>query len=142
MVVRRIQFQVKLTANGLEVWVFLVELFEDNIKRTFEARSDMAWKEFKDRIVVRLDAMEVRLNFRLNVDARAWSDLSCEADFKDAMTTLGDKCLVRRTREVVMEVKNVVSNRLSMTNKVLTLFVVAADTTKAARKRERETYSG
>jgi len=93
MVVHCIQFQVKLTANGPEVWVFLVELFEDNIKCTFEARSNMAWKDFKDCIVARLDAMEVHLNFRLNVDTCAWSDLSCEADFKDAMTTLGDKCL-------------------------------------------------
>jgi hypothetical protein len=133
----------RLTTDALEVWLFLVEIVEDNAKRTFEARSDMVWKDFRDRIVARLDAMEVRLNFRLNVDGRAWSDLSCEADFVGAMTCVGDKCLVRRTREVVMEVKNVVSNRLSMTNKVLTLFVVAADTTKAAcNKREGETNSG
>lgn len=80
----------------------------------------MMWQDFKDRIVARLDVMEVRLNFRLNVDVRAWSDLSCEADFVGAMTLVRDKCPLRRTRGVVMEVKNMVSDRLSMTNKALT----------------------
>lgn len=113
----------RLTTNTLEVWLFPVDILEDNNKRTFEARSDMVWKDFKDRIVARLDAMEVRLNFRLNVDTRAWSELSCEADFTDAMTRVGDKCLVARTREVFMEVKNVVSHRLSITNEVLTFLL-------------------
>ena len=108
-VVRRVRFNQRLTADILEVWIFPVELFEENTKRSFEARSDMTWKDFKDRIVARLDLMEVRLNFRLNVDTRAWSDLSCEADFVDAMIRVAGKCLVARTREVTMEVKNMVS---------------------------------
>ena len=90
--------------------MFFVEVIEDNNKRTFEARSDTSWKDFKDRIHARLDAMDVRLNFRLNVDSRSWSNLSCEADFMEAMTSVRDKCPMRRTRELVMEVKNMVSN--------------------------------
>ena len=45
-----------------------------------------------DRIIVQLDVMEVHLNFCLNVDVCAWSDLSCEADFVGAMTLMRDKC--------------------------------------------------
>jgi hypothetical protein len=99
--------------------VFLVEVFEDNMKHTFEARTDMQWKEFKDNILARLDALDVRLNYRLNVDTRAWSDLTCKVDFTKAMVRVGDKALVARTREVSMEVKNVVSNRLSTTDQRL-----------------------
>ena len=69
----------------------------------------MVWRDFKDRIVARLNLMEVCLVFRLNVDTRAWSDLSCEADFVVAMTLVADKCLVARKRKVTLEVKNMVS---------------------------------
>ena len=88
----------------LEVWIFPVELFEDNVKRNFEARSDMAWKDFNDRIIAQLESMEVHLNYCLNVDMRAWLDLSCEADFVDAMKSVAEKCLVAHTRKVAMEV--------------------------------------
>jgi hypothetical protein len=119
-VVSHIQFSGRLTADTLEVWLFPVEVFEDGNKHTFEARSDMEWKEFKDRVVARLNAIDIRLNYRLNAaDSRAWSDLSCEADLTVAMTHLGAKALVARSRKVTMEVKNVVSNRLSMTDKGL-----------------------
>ena len=101
--------------------MFLVEIIEDNVKCTFEARSDMSWKEFKDCVVAHLDVMDIHLNFRLNIDSRAWSNLSCKADFVDAMASVGDKCPMWRTRELVMEVKNMVSNWLSMNNEVLTL---------------------
>ena len=104
--------------------MFLIEIIEGNIKHTFEARSDMSWKDFKDRVIARLGAMDVCLNFHLNVDSRAWSNLSCEADFVDTMASVGDKCPMWLTRELVMEVKNMVSNWLSMNNEVLTLFVV------------------
>ena len=138
MAVCCIEFESRLTTNTLEVWVFLVEIIEDNAKRTFEARSDMSWKDFKDRVVARLDAMDVRLNFRLNVDSRAWSNLSCEADFVDVMASVGDKCPMRRTRELVMEVKNMVSNWLSMNDKVLTLFVVRHHQSRVQKGRVNE----
>ena len=118
--------------------MFLIEIIEDNVKRTFEVRSNMSWKDFKDRIIARLDAMDVRLNFHLNVDSRAWSNLSCEADFVDAMASVGDKCPMRRTRELVMEVKNMVSNWLSMNNEVLTLFVVRHHQSRAQKGRVNE----
>ena len=86
-----------------------MELFEDNVKRNFEARSDMAWKDFNDCIVAQLESMEVHLNYHLNMDMRAWLDLSCKADFVDVMKSVAEKCLVARIWKVVMEVKNLVS---------------------------------
>ena len=108
-VVHHIQFNQRLTADILEVWIFPIELFEENTKHSFEARSDMTWKDFKDCIVAQLDLMEVRLNFCLNVDTHAWSDLSCKANFVDTMICVAGKCLVAHTQEVTMEVKNMAS---------------------------------
>ena len=71
--------------------------------------SDMVWRDFKDRIVGRLNLMEVCLVFHLNVDTRAWSDLSCKADFVVTMMLVADKCLVAHKWKVTLEVKNMVS---------------------------------
>ena len=71
--------------------------------------SDMVWRDFKDRIIRWLNLMEVCLVFRLNVDTRAWSDLSCKADFVVMMMLVADKCLVARKQKVTLEVKNMVS---------------------------------
>ena len=137
--VRQIQLSKKLTTDGLEVWLFDVDVLEGTNKRTFTARTDTSWGDFKDRVVAQLDAVDVRLVFRLNVDSRAWSDLSCEADLTTALTRVSEKALVARTREVSMEVKNVVSVLPSVTNDVLIFFLVAtADSKGAWRSREGE----
>jgi hypothetical protein len=120
------------------VWLFEVAIFEGNTKRTFTASTDMTWKEFRDRVFARLDVMDVRLNFRLNVEARAWCDLSCEADLTAAMTRVGDKALVARTREVSMDVKNVVSNGPSITKDVLTFFCGCRHRRRACSQRVNE----
>ncbi|KAF8267315.1 hypothetical protein EI94DRAFT_1801798 [Lactarius quietus] len=72
------------------------------------ARTDMQWGEFKDHVVMRFDEVDVCLNCRLNVDTQAWSDLSCKADFTDAMVRVADRAAVGRTRDVCLEVKNVI----------------------------------
>jgi len=108
--------------EALAVWLFDVAIYEGNARHMFTARTDMTWKDFRDRVVARLDAMDVRLVYRLNVDTRAWLDLSCEADMTKALTQVGGKALVARTREVSMGIKNMVSNGPSMTNDVLTFF--------------------
>jgi hypothetical protein len=53
----------------LEVWLFDIDIFEGNHRRTFAARTDMKWADFRDQVHARLDAMDVRLNFQVNVDA-------------------------------------------------------------------------
>ena len=70
----------------------------------------MNWKDFKDHVVMRLDAMQVRLRYRVNVDTRAWQALSCEADLKTALSDVAKKAPSRRTRAISMDVKNEVSN--------------------------------
>ena len=118
--------------------MFLIDIIEDNVKYTFEVRSDMSWKDFKDCVIARLDVMDVHLNFCLNVDSHAWSNLSCEADFVDMMASVGDKCPMWHTWELVMEVKNMVSNWLSMNNEVLTLFVVRYHQSRVQKGRVNE----
>lgn len=143
--VRQIQLSKKLTTDGLEVWLFDVDVLEGTNKRTFTARTDTSWGDFKDQVIARLDAVDVRLVFRLNVDSRAWSDLSCEADLTTALTRVSEKALVARTREVSMEVKNVVSVLPSVTNDVLIFFLVATADSEGAwrsRKGEGETNPG
>ena len=130
----------RLTTDACEVWLFDVEIYEGNRKRTFVAKTDMTWKDFKDRVVARLDEIEVRLTYRLNVDARAWLDLSCEADLTFALTRVAAKALVACKRAVSMDVKNEVSNVLFMTNDVLTFFFwggVAGADRKGAQSQER-----
>jgi hypothetical protein len=100
--------------------LFEVATYEGNLRRTFTVATDTTWKEFRERIVARLDIKEICLVYRLNVDARSWSNLSCEADMKSALTRVGEKAMVARTREVSMDIKNVVSNGPSMTDDVLT----------------------
>ena len=41
-------------------------------------------------------------------------DLHCESDWKDAATTLADKAPFAQTWAVAMEVKDMVSNKLSL----------------------------
>jgi hypothetical protein len=68
-VVCHIQFERELTTDMLEVWLFDIDIFEGNHRHTFAARTDMKWADFRDQVHARLDAMDVRLNFQVNVDA-------------------------------------------------------------------------
>ena len=102
--------------------MFDVDVFEDHNKRTFTARTDDTWRDFKDQVIARLDSVNIHLVFRLSVDRRAWSELGCEADFTAALTRLRERVLVARTRAVSMEIKNQVSDEPSVTSVMLTFF--------------------
>ena len=107
------------------------------MKRTFEVTTDIGWEEFRDRVLAWFEAVDVRLNYRINADTCAWLDLTCKSDLDIAKVCVGKKALVARTWVVSMEVKNVVSNDLFSTKEVLTL--VAAPKTEGTRWEKRET---
>ena len=127
----------RLTTDAHKVWLFDVDIYEGNHRRTFIAKTDMTWKDFRDRVVARLDEMGVHLSYRLNVDARAWLDLSCAADLTTALTCVAAKALVARKWPISMDIKNEVSNQPFMNNDVLTFSggVAGADP-KGVRSRE------
>lgn len=110
--------EAKMSANALSVWVFPVIVYEDGVKRpSFEVTTDMGWRTFKDKVYARIDAVDVRLNYRIYADCSAWLDLNCEADLTVAMACVQKKALVARTRVVTMEVKNAVSDGRFLTKK-------------------------
>ncbi|KAF8263389.1 hypothetical protein EI94DRAFT_1704031 [Lactarius quietus] len=94
------------------VWIFPVEIYDTQKTRKMVATTDMSWKEFKGRVVARLDAIDVRLNYRIISDTRAWMELACEADYEAAMLRVGEKALVAWTQKVGMEIKNVVETQM------------------------------
>lgn len=119
--VRHIQLHGMLTVNILLAWVFPVVVYENDTKKpAFEVTTETSWKDFKDQVFARLDAVDVHLNYWIIADSCAWLDLICEADLAVAMVCVEKKALVARTHVVTMEVKNVVSNGLFSTKKVLT----------------------
>ena len=118
--------------------MFDVDVFEDHNKRTFTARTDDTWRDFKDQVIARLDSVNIHLVFRLSVDRRAWSELGCEADFTAALTRLRERVLVARTRAVSMEIKNQVSDEPSVTSVMLTFFFFVATEDLEGARRSRE----
>jgi hypothetical protein len=124
-----------------EVWSFEVAVLEDDDRRTFMARSDDDWTSVNNQVLARLDSMEVRLVFRLNVGTRTWSALTCEADWISALARVRERAATARTRAVSMEVKNLVSNVLSGNSNVLTILQtprVRGVHAKGNKKRTRE----
>lgn len=102
--------------------MFEVDIYEGGNKCPFTARTDMTWVDFKNGVIARLDAQDIRLNYRIWGDARAWLSLVCEVDLTAAVTHIGEKALSARTWAVSMEIKNAVSNGPSMMNDRLTFF--------------------
>jgi hypothetical protein len=102
----------------LVVWLFEVAVLENDSKSTFMATTDDMWFDFHNRVLARLDSMTVSLVFRLNVGTRAWSAFAGEADYDPALVQVRERALVARTRAVSMEVRNLVSNKLSVMSKL------------------------
>ncbi|KAH9016711.1 hypothetical protein EDB84DRAFT_1443040 [Lactarius hengduanensis] len=86
-------------SNG--VWEFRVEVVDGKIKHTFNAQTDMKWRNFLE---------EVRLRYKWGTgsvgETGAMSYLASEYDWNNAIAQLLGKVRSARTRAVSMEVKN------------------------------------
>jgi hypothetical protein len=79
------------------VWLFNVDVLADTDKHTFTTRTDTTWTEFKDSVVVRLDAQDFRLNYRFNTNPHIWSNLNYEAECEAMLTLVRQRALGART---------------------------------------------
>jgi len=102
----------------LVVWLFEVSVLENERTSMFMATTNDIWLNFHDQILARLDSMTVNLVFRLNVGTRAWSPLTGEADYNPVLVHVRGRAFVARSRAVSMQVKNLVSNKLSVMSKI------------------------
>ena len=100
------------------MWQFVVEVIDKNLKQMFDAQTDMEWLEFQDKVHSRLDKphSNVQLVYRIG-ETGAMSYLANESDWDIAMCQLRGKIRAARTRPVLMEIRNVVSDILEMKNK-------------------------
>ena len=72
-----------------EVWLFAVEVINNNIKHTFDAKTNMDWWEFQEEVHNRLKkrSSEVAIVYRIG-ETGAMSHLEGEADWDNAMCRL------------------------------------------------------
>ncbi|KAF8266669.1 hypothetical protein EI94DRAFT_1701581 [Lactarius quietus] len=68
----------------------------------FQPKKDYPNRQLGDR------ELDICLNYQLNVDTRAWTDLDCKSDMMTAMKHVAEKALVAWTWAVSMEIKNTV----------------------------------
>lgn len=132
-----------------EVWEFRVEVVSNNIKHRFTARTDMEWRPFLDEAREYFDTLgsKVQLGFQFNGEAGPMSMLTNEQEWAEAMVRLREKVRASRTRAVLMEIKNMVSQVAYDEERIQTyLWILAArvcaESLKGtwSRKGERETW--
>ncbi|KAF8268769.1 hypothetical protein EI94DRAFT_1700017 [Lactarius quietus] len=93
------------------IWIFPVEIYNNQKTCKMVATTNMSWREFKGRVITRLDMIDIHLNYQIISDIRTWMELACEADYEAAMLRVGEKALVAWTQKVGMEIKNVVETQ-------------------------------
>lgn len=91
-------------------------VYDDHTIRNFTSQTNMSWRDCRERVLACLDSSseEVRLQYWINSGPHGWMDLACEVDWKAAVDAVAEKAPAARTRAVSMEVKDVVSNELSL----------------------------
>ena len=82
----------------------------------------MPWLDFEARALAHFNMSRenITLGYRLNMDGRGLSHLTCEGHWDAALIRVREKCLSAQTRAVMMELKNVVST-YSLGSKMNTL---------------------
>ena len=93
------------------VYMFPVDVVSGDAKRSFTADTDIPWDEFRNRIMRYLEnsADEVRLSCKIYGDNSRASLLNDHHDFKAAMDRVCHRAQNARTREISLEIKNIVS---------------------------------
>ncbi|KAH9011760.1 hypothetical protein EDB84DRAFT_1569547 [Lactarius hengduanensis] len=93
-------------SNG--VWEFRVEVVDGKIKHTFNAQTDMKWRDFLEEVRRHFDrpCSEIQVGYRISGETGAMSYLASEYDWNNAIAQLLGKVRSARTRAVSMEVKN------------------------------------
>ncbi|KAI0288225.1 hypothetical protein BC826DRAFT_1107919 [Russula brevipes] len=93
---------------GENVWQFMVEVTDDHTRNTFEAHTDMVWREFIEEAHGHINKPreDVRFGYRVRGESRPMSYLTCESEWKVALDHMKERVLAARTRAVCMELKN------------------------------------
>lgn len=88
-----------------------MEVIDGNIRRTFEAQTNMKWLDFYKEAHKRFSKphSEVELGYRIGDKTGAVSYLGCESEWDKALCQLREKVQAARTRPVSMDIKNIVS---------------------------------
>jgi hypothetical protein len=108
--VRDIQLRHELTTDRAKVWLFDVAVIEGKVTRLFTAATDADWEDFQDRIVARMDTPgDPHLAYQISTESRhQWVQLSSATDWKTAAALLAKRALAAQSREVSMNVKDMV----------------------------------
>lgn len=109
-------------------WVFEVVVIVDDVRHTFNAHTNMTWRDFIEKAHQHIDHDEVRLGYRLCGDRSAMSSLTCEFDWLGATGRVSERAVVARTRAVAMEIKNMVSDDTFDKRQLTDVLLVLADT--------------
>jgi len=96
------------------VWEFCVEVVNNNIKQTFNAQTDMKWRDFLNEVHQHLNSprSEVQVGFRISGDGGPMLYLATEHDWNLAIAWLVGKAQAAQTRPASMEVKNMVRHSI------------------------------
>jgi hypothetical protein len=96
------------------VWQFLVNIIDERVKHSFSVQTNTAWRDFVDMAHQHIDKprSDVRLGYRISGDTRAMSYLASEYDWDMLLRHVRERVVVARTRAVMVDVKNMVSNWL------------------------------
>lgn len=98
----------------------------------------MSWIDFRDSAVGRMNAPgDPRLGYRLNTEIRRqWIPLTCDAEWKAAISIVAQRALSARTRAVSMQVKDMVRTSFLLRNSALTLFTAGSSEDASPTRRE------
>jgi hypothetical protein len=97
----------------LELWEFCVIVVNNNIKCRFAAWTDMEWQQFLNEAHEYFNTLggKVQLGFQFNREAGPMSMLTNEQEWAEAMVQLWEKVRASQTHAVLMEIKNIVSEK-------------------------------
>ena len=95
-----------------EVWLFAVEVINNNLKHTFDVKTNMDWWDFQEEVHNHLEkpTSRVAIVYRIG-ETGAMSHLEGEANWNKAMCWLQGKIRTVQTCPVLMEIKNKVSGK-------------------------------
>ena len=95
-----------------EVWLFVVEVINNNLKHTFDTKTDMDWWDFQEEVHNCLEkpTSKVAIVYCIG-ETGAMLHLEGEANWKNAMCQLQGKIWTAWTHQVSMELKNKVSGK-------------------------------